>query len=36
MRGLGARLFSRLFQVRNKPGLRRFLTIGLLVTALAS
>jgi two-component system nitrogen regulation sensor histidine kinase NtrY len=36
LRGFGARLFSRLFQVRNKPALRRFLTIGLLVTALAS
>jgi two-component system, NtrC family, nitrogen regulation sensor histidine kinase NtrY len=29
-------LFSRLVQVRNKPGLRRVLTIGLLVTALVA
>ena len=31
-----SQLFSRLVQVRNKPGLRRSFTIGLLVAALAS
>ncbi|MGH6929092.1 MAG: HAMP domain-containing protein, partial [Dongiaceae bacterium] len=31
-----SQLFSRVVQVRNKPGLRRTLTIGLLVAALAS
>jgi len=36
MRNLVSWLFSRLFQVRNKPGLRRVLTIGLMVTALVA
>jgi two-component system nitrogen regulation sensor histidine kinase NtrY len=36
IRSLGARLFSFLLQVRNRPGLRRFLTVGLLAAALAS